>query len=130
MPPQPLPRLPSVLSSARSAAPQNTVPIDPSLIDDVERHAQELSNGVYALVANLKTRMDEITSCTTTTVSVTRDAAVNLSTSATESMRQMDILIDAVMELRGDMGVIQTLATQIKSVKESLDGLEAIIGKG
>ncbi|KAI8590808.1 hypothetical protein BDZ88DRAFT_450759 [Geranomyces variabilis] len=124
-------RLPSVLSSSRAAGgSQNTVPINPKLIDDVERHAQELSNGVLALIANLTGRMDEITACTGASVDVTHQAATNLAAATDESVQQMNVLIDAVCALKADTGAVGVLSAQIKQVKESLDGLEALIAKG
>ncbi|KAJ3163580.1 hypothetical protein HDU86_000163 [Geranomyces michiganensis] len=143
-------RLPSVLSSSRAAGgTQNTVPINPKLIEDVEQHAQELSDGVLALIANLSARMDEITACTGASVNVTHQAASNLAAATEESVQQMNVLIDAVCALKADIGAVGALSGQMyvsgweagqyrhsthqlfsKQMRESLDGLEALLAKG
>ncbi|KND00648.1 uncharacterized protein SPPG_09141 [Spizellomyces punctatus DAOM BR117] len=125
----PLPQLPSVLSSSRTSAPQNTVPIDPTLIDEIEKTAEQVSADVVRFLGNLKTRMDEITSYTHESVGVNRQAVNSLSHSIEESIDQMTGLINAVDELSHDMTAVQTLAGEIKTIKDALDRVESIIGK-
>ncbi|TPX64933.1 hypothetical protein SpCBS45565_g05535 [Spizellomyces sp. 'palustris'] len=109
----PLPQLPSVLSSSRTSAPQNTVPIDPTLIDEIEKSAEQVSADVVRFLGNLKTRMDEITSYTHESVGINRQAVKSLSNSIEESIAQMTGLINAVDELSHDMTAVEALAGQM-----------------
>ncbi|KAI9103045.1 hypothetical protein DFS34DRAFT_646425 [Phlyctochytrium arcticum] len=121
--------LPSVLSSARSKAPQNTVPIDPGLVDRVEQHAQEVSAEVMHFCNSLKERMDHISSITYQSVQVTHQAFENLASTADESIAQMEALIAAVDGMSQDMSAVQDLAIQVKKIKESVEWLEGVVGK-
>ncbi|KAI8819606.1 uncharacterized protein EV422DRAFT_598114 [Fimicolochytrium jonesii] len=123
-------RLPSALSSQRTTAAQNTVPIDPALIDDVEKHAQEISDDLAVFMGKLRSRLDEMTAATSQSVSLTTDSARNLSTAVHESVAETSELINTVGSMKNEMVKVKALAGQIKSLKDNLDWLEAVVGKG
>ncbi|KAJ3034030.1 hypothetical protein HDV00_005507 [Rhizophlyctis rosea] len=120
--------LPSILTpKSLPSTLSTTVPIDPSILTDIEHHATTLAQNVSSLLSSLQTRMSQITSSTSQSVQTHHNATTNLCTEASLATEKMVALIRAVDELTHDLGDVESLAHQIKTLKDSLDWLEAVI---
>ncbi|KAJ3197061.1 hypothetical protein HK101_006245 [Irineochytrium annulatum] len=115
------------LSPRGSTAVAYAVPIDPSLIDDVEKDAKRIARDVDVLMTLLEERVHEtsqMTSLTLQSVAAHGKAVDGVTKGVTACTERTLQLIMAVDELSHDMAGVQTLSEQIKTLKGSLDWLE------
>ncbi|KAJ3201296.1 hypothetical protein HDU67_001424 [Dinochytrium kinnereticum] len=88
------------------------VPIDPSLIDDIEREALTAARDLDGLMKALEYRIGEMTNLTLQSVNAHGKAAVGLVKQMNHCTQATVKLITAVDELSHDMGGVQTLSEQ------------------
>ncbi|KAJ3291117.1 hypothetical protein HK104_006320 [Borealophlyctis nickersoniae] len=105
--------LPSVLASKKVPAAANTVPIDPTLLDDLEAQAASVAKDLTTLLDGLKAKMGEITSSTLASLKVHDQAVTNLAASAEECVQQTLGLITGMDELSHDMTAVHALSVQM-----------------
>ncbi|KAI9011544.1 hypothetical protein BC832DRAFT_590761 [Gaertneriomyces semiglobifer] len=121
--------LPSVVATSRGPAAHNTVPIDPSLLDDIEKHSQDIAKDVLGMLDKLTDKMGDMSRYTHQSVSVMNDATASLSSTVDQCVSNMVELITAVESLNEDMNTAEILANQIKAIHGSLGELEAAVPK-
>ncbi|KAI8829494.1 hypothetical protein BC829DRAFT_423944 [Chytridium lagenaria] len=102
------------------------VPIDPTLLDDIERDSRSAARDLDEFMKALEYRIGEMTNLTLQSVNAHGKAATNLSKEMAACTAATVKLITAVDELSHDMEGVQTLSEQIKTIKKSLDWLEKV----
>ncbi|KAJ3390428.1 hypothetical protein HDU92_000502 [Lobulomyces angularis] len=103
---------------------ENTIPLDPTLVSDVELCAKEIEASINSLTTNLTKSLDEMTNSTKKFVQVQNLSVNNLNLEIDTSIEQTLSLINKVDELTHDMDTVNNLAYQIKTVNKYLDYLE------
>ncbi|KAJ3089293.1 hypothetical protein HK102_006739 [Quaeritorhiza haematococci] len=104
--------LPSALDTKKGTQ-GNTVPLDPTLLDDLERHAAQIALDLSKMLGNLQEFMAEISAHTLQSVDVHKMAVDNLCEAVEDSMRGTVDLINKVDELSHDMSTVQALSAQM-----------------
>ncbi|KAI9348271.1 hypothetical protein DFJ73DRAFT_436395 [Zopfochytrium polystomum] len=108
----------------KSAVSIFSVPIAPSLLDDIDASAQRLAAELARLMGGLEARMQAIAAGTRDAVDVQAEAVAALAKEVERGRERVLGIVLAVDELCHDMASAAALAEQIKSIKDSLDWLE------
>ncbi|KAJ3205920.1 hypothetical protein HK099_000667 [Clydaea vesicula] len=92
---------------------ENTIPLDPTLVSDVELCAKEIEASINSLTTNLTNSLDEMTNSTKKFVQVQNLSVNNLNLEIDTSIEQTLSLINKVDELTHDMDTVNNLAYQM-----------------
>ncbi|CAO3565057.1 unnamed protein product [Mortierella alpina] len=106
----------------------NSIPIDVSLLEDIEQSASQLSSQLDALLAGLQSHLQQAASATLGSVKVYESSLVEGVCGQVEAcVEQTTDLISRCDEMDKDMASIAAIAKQIKSIKQAVDLLGASI---
>ncbi|KAJ3109660.1 hypothetical protein HDU97_003137 [Phlyctochytrium planicorne] len=101
-----------------------SIPIDPSLLDDIELQSRLAAADLDALLTSLTYRIGEMTNLTQQSVAAHSKAATALVHQLNVCTQGTVKLITLMDELSHDMVGVQNLGEQIQTIKRSLDWLE------
>ncbi|TPX47463.1 hypothetical protein SeMB42_g02442 [Synchytrium endobioticum] len=128
--------LPSVLEHRQQAPSQtsrpnpdehgHTVPLDPQLLDDIERDAKRIAADYADMVAHISRRINNMSQWTNESVSVNALAVNNLCDSVHGAVKGATELIARTDEL--DYQTIRAFAEQVKAMRSMLDAMETSLG--
>ncbi|KAG0284312.1 hypothetical protein BGZ96_011305 [Linnemannia gamsii] len=106
----------------------NSIPIDVSLLEDIEQSALHLSAQLDALLSSLQSQLQLAASATLGSVKVYESSLVDGVCGQVEAcVEQTTDLISRCDEMDKDMASIADIATQIKAIKQAIDILGAAI---
>jgi len=103
----------------------NTIPLDPSIIQTLEKSALHITQDFNALSTRLSDYITAISASTAQSVGVHRMAVDNLNEEVEKSIEALLALISKCDELAMDLSAIDLLSEQIKHVKDSLAFLDS-----
>lgn len=106
--------------------PADIPPIDPAVLLDLQRHAQEVAQSVEMMMRSLNGTIQNMTALSVGYIQTYRDSVDSLGESVDMSIKGMYTLMARCEELDRSMQPIHTLAAQIRDIKRTLDALEAI----
>lgn len=117
-----------ITRSSRSVTrrPVDIPPIDPSVLEDLHKHTQEVSQSVEGMMKSLNGTIQNMTALSVGYIQTYRDSVDSLGESVDMSIKGMYTLMARCEELDRSMQPIHTLAAQIRDIKRTLDALEAI----
>ncbi|KAM8863707.1 BLOC-1-related complex subunit 6 isoform 1-T4 [Spinachia spinachia] len=101
-------------------------PIDPAVLLDLQRHAQEVAHSVEMMMRSLNGTIQNMTALSVGYIQTYRDSVDSLGESVDMSIKGMYTLMARCEELDRSMQPIHTLSAQIRDIKRTLDALEAI----
>lgn len=113
-------------SRGSSRRPADIPPIDPTVLVDLQRHAQEVAHSVEMMMRSLNGTIQNMTALSVGYIQTYRDSVDSLGESVDMSIKGMYTLMARCEELDRSMQPIHTLAAQIRDIKRTLDALEAI----
>ncbi|KAM8829660.1 BLOC-1-related complex subunit 6 isoform 1-T3 [Synchiropus picturatus] len=113
-------------SRGLSRKPADIPPIDPVVLVDLQKHAQEIAQSVEMMMRSLNGTIQNMTALSVGYIQTYRDSVDSLGESVDMSIKGMYTLMARCEELDRSMQPIHTLAAQIRDVKRTLDALEAI----
>lgn len=113
-------------SRAVSRRPVDIPPIDPTVLQDLHRHTQEVAQSVEAMMKSLNGTIQNMTALSVGYIQTYRDSVDSLGESVDMSIKGMYTLMARCEELDRSMQPIHGLAAQIRDIKRTLDALEAI----
>ncbi|KAJ3127203.1 hypothetical protein HK098_006655 [Nowakowskiella sp. JEL0407] len=118
----------SILQSAFDAkSTSTTVPLDPTLLDDLEKKALNISITLNEYLSKLRSKMHDMSLSTYQSVHIHAESIQELC-NETESATQRALeMINAVDELSHDMNGVMVLSEQIESIRASLEWLESVV---
>ncbi|KAF9275525.1 hypothetical protein BGZ88_002283 [Linnemannia elongata] len=106
----------------------NSIPIDVSLLEDIEQSALQLSAQLDALLSSLQSQLQQAASATLGSVKVYESSLVGGVCGQVEAcVEQTTDLISRCDEMDKDMVSIADIAFQIKTIKQAVDTLGAAI---
>ncbi|TRY66862.1 hypothetical protein DNTS_033029 [Danionella cerebrum] len=111
-------------SSLRRSA--DIPPIDPSVLEDLEKHTQDVAQSVELMLRSLNGTIQNMTALSVGYIQTYRDSVDSLGESVDMSIKGMYTLMARCEELDRSMQPIQSLAAQIRDIKRTLDALETI----
>ncbi|OZJ05948.1 hypothetical protein BZG36_01244 [Bifiguratus adelaidae] len=95
----------------------NTVPINPKLLDDLEKHATTLQHALDDLLVTLQSQLSEADYCVTDTLSLQQRTIHTLNTSVQTAIDDTTDLIHACESLASDLDArLPPLATHIREL--------------
>ncbi|XP_074538453.1 BLOC-1-related complex subunit 6 [Halichoeres trimaculatus] len=106
--------------------PADIPPIDPAVLLDLQKHAQEVAQSVEMMMRSLNGTIQNMTALSVGYIQTYRDSVDSLGESVDMSIKGMYTLMARCEELDRSMQPIHTLAAQIRDIKRTLDALEAI----
>ncbi|XP_055022179.1 BLOC-1 related complex subunit 6 isoform X1 [Boleophthalmus pectinirostris] len=117
-----------IYRSSRSGGrrPVDIPPIDPSVLQDLHRHTQDVAQSVEAMMKSLNGTIQNMTALSVGYIQTYRDSVDSLGESVDMSIKGMYTLMARCEELDRSMQPIHGLAAQIRDIKRTLDALEAI----
>ncbi|KAM6924904.1 BLOC-1-related complex subunit 6 [Xenentodon cancila] len=113
-------------SRGLSRRPADIPPIDPTVLLDLQRHAQDVAHSVELMMRSLNGTIQNMTALSVGYIQTYRDSVDSLGESVDMSIKGMYTLMARCEELDRSMQPIHTLAAQIRDIKRTLDSLEAI----
>ncbi|KAF9539384.1 hypothetical protein EC957_005443 [Mortierella hygrophila] len=106
----------------------NSIPIDVSLLEDIEHSTLQLSAQLDALLSNLQSQLQQAASATLGSAKVYESSLVGGVCGQVEAcVEQTTDLISRCDEMDKDMASIVDIAFQIKTIKQAVDTLGAAI---
>ncbi|KAI8603429.1 hypothetical protein EDD21DRAFT_369040 [Dissophora ornata] len=100
----------------------NSIPIDVSLLEDLEQSALQLSSQLDALLSGLQSNLQQAASATLGSIKVYESSLVNgVCGQVTACAEQTTDLISRCDEMDKDMASMAAIATQIKAIKQAVD---------
>ncbi|XP_063849707.1 uncharacterized protein LOC135093955 isoform X1 [Scylla paramamosain] len=117
----------STPSLLRTALDLQVPPIDPSTINDIERHARHIATSVDTLIENLTGTLHSISALTVDCVETYRDAVCKTCDAVDANIKSMYQLMAKTEELSKSMKPIYKLQEQIKEVRRLLDMFENLV---
>ncbi|KAI8346938.1 hypothetical protein B0O80DRAFT_466513 [Mortierella sp. GBAus27b] len=106
----------------------NSIPIDVSLLEDIEQSAIQLSSQLDALLAGLKSQLQQAADSTLSSVKVYESTLVDgVCGQVAACVEQTTNLISRCDELDKDMASIAAIAAQVKAIKQAVDILDAAV---
>ncbi|XP_075417018.1 BLOC-1-related complex subunit 6 [Tenrec ecaudatus] len=121
-PPPPAPSRPCPTSAPTPAIP----PIDPDVLQDLERLSRELGGRVDRLLRGLGGAVQELTALSVGCIQTYRDAVDSLGEAVDMSIKGMYTLLARCEELERALRPVQGLARQIRDIRRTLEVLEAL----
>ena len=100
------------------------LPVDPSVLKDLEEQAKIASKSVDKLMKYLAKHLQHSTKITQDTASIYRESVRNVQKEVENNIRLMYSLVAKCEELDQKMKPVTELAKQVSDIKESLDALE------
>ncbi|MGH0186218.1 UNVERIFIED_CONTAM: hypothetical protein FKN15_033174 [Acipenser sinensis] len=117
-------------SSVRSRGSQRKLvdipPIDPAVLQDLERHTQDVAQSVELMMRSLSGTVQNMTALSVGCIQTYRDSVDSLGESVDMSIKGMYTLMARCEELDRSMHPIHSLAKQIRDIKRTLEMLETI----
>ncbi|KAF9128414.1 hypothetical protein BGW39_005074 [Mortierella sp. 14UC] len=106
----------------------NSIPIDVSLLEDIEQSALELSSQLDALLLSLQSQLYQAATVTLASVKVYESGLVDGVCGQVEAcVEQATDLISRCDEMDKDMASMSNIAAQIKVIKQAVDILGTVI---
>ncbi|XP_077080243.1 BLOC-1-related complex subunit 6 [Siphateles boraxobius] len=106
--------------------PADIPPIDPSVLEDLHKHTQDVAQSVELMLRSLSGTIQNMTALSVGYIQTYRDSVDSLGESVDMSIKGMYTLMARCEELDRSMQPIHTLAAQIRDIKRTLDALETI----
>ncbi|XP_028850389.1 BLOC-1-related complex subunit 6 [Denticeps clupeoides] len=106
--------------------PADIPPIDPSVLDDLQRQTQDVAQSVESMMRSLNGTIQNMTALSVGYIQTYRDSVDSLGESVDMSIKGMYTLMARCEELDRSMQPIHNLAAQIRDIKRTLDTLEAL----
>ncbi|XP_041128780.1 BLOC-1-related complex subunit 6-like isoform X2 [Polyodon spathula] len=117
-------------SSVRSRGSQRKLvdipPIDPAVLQDLERHTQDVAQSVELMMRSLNGTVQNMTALSVGCIQTYRDSVDSLGESVDMSIKGMYTLMARCEELDRSMHPIHLLAKQIRDIKRTLEVLETV----
>ncbi|XP_041081137.1 BLOC-1-related complex subunit 6-like [Polyodon spathula] len=117
-------------SSVRSRGSQRKLldipPIDPAVLQDLERHTQDVAQSVELMMRSLNGTVQNMTALSVGCIQTYRDSVDSLGESVDMSIKGMYTLMARCEELDRSMHSIHSLAKQIRDIKRTLEVLETV----
>ncbi|KAI8927746.1 hypothetical protein BC831DRAFT_451423, partial [Entophlyctis helioformis] len=104
-----------------------SVPLDPSLLDEIERQAETIGTELAQLVKRLQTQLHDVAGHTLESVQVHAYAVDRLCEAVDENVFRTSQLVQHVDDVMEDMETVQRLASQLQAIKSRLAWLEGIV---
>uniref|UniRef100_A0A8C2EKV8 Si:dkey-72l14.4 n=1 Tax=Cyprinus carpio TaxID=7962 RepID=A0A8C2EKV8_CYPCA len=106
--------------------PADIPPIDPSVLEDLHKHTQDVAQSVELMLRSLNGTIQNMTALSVGYIQTYRDSVDSLGESVDMSIKGMYTLMARCEELDRSMQPIHALAAQIRDIKRTLDALEII----
>ncbi|KAK1158653.1 BLOC-1-related complex subunit 6 isoform X1 [Acipenser oxyrinchus oxyrinchus] len=117
-------------SSVRSRGSQRKLvdipPIDPAVLQDLERQTQDVAQSVELMMRSLSGTVQNMTALSVGCIQTYRDSVDSLGESVDMSIKGMYTLMARCEELDRSMHPIHSLAKQIHDIKRTLEMLETV----
>ncbi|CAB4422976.1 unnamed protein product [Rhizophagus irregularis] len=104
-------------------------PINKNMIDELEIQAQGISNELETMLRNLQSQMFEASVLTTASFDVYKQTIENHCIAINNATEKSKELIQLCSRIDKGFSHIQTLASQIKSIRHQVDALHTALGK-
>ena len=101
-------------------------PIDPGILQDLERKAREVSNNLDLMLGSLSNSMRAMTVVTGRHLDAYESCVGNIGKNVDASINSMCKLIALCEQVDASMAPIHAMAVQIKEIKKTLDHFEAV----
>ncbi|RGB40970.1 hypothetical protein C1646_686439 [Rhizophagus diaphanus] len=99
------------------------------MIDELEIQAQGISNELDTMLRNLQSQMFEASVLTTASFDVYKQTIENHCIAINDATEKSKELIQLCLRIDKEFSHIQTLASQIKSIRQQIDALHTALGK-
>ncbi|RIB18200.1 hypothetical protein C2G38_1366679 [Gigaspora rosea] len=106
-----------------SISVRKTPPINPNLLNELEEQARGIAENLEAMFQNLKSQMFEASVLTSASFDVYKQTVENYSTEIKEASNKTRELIELCDQLDKEFVDVQTLASNIKNIKQQVDTL-------
>ncbi|KAF0507840.1 BLOC-1-related complex subunit 6 [Gigaspora margarita] len=106
-----------------SISVRKTPPINPNLLNELEEQARGIAEDLEAMFQNLKSQMFEASVLTSASFDVYKQSVENYSTEIKEASNKTRELIELCVQLDKEFVDVQTLASNIKNIKQQVDTL-------
>ncbi|CAG8655293.1 7265_t:CDS:2 [Acaulospora morrowiae] len=106
-----------------------SLPIDPKLINELERQTYGIANDLEAMLRNLHSQMFEASVLTSASFDVYKQAVLNHGEVLKDASNKTRELIEMCVRLDKEFANVQIMANNIKSIKQQVDVLHAAVGK-
>ncbi|KAJ8257387.1 hypothetical protein GJAV_G00185070 [Gymnothorax javanicus] len=116
----------SVRSRGSLRRPVDIPPIDPKVLQDLQRHTQDVAQSVELMMRSLNGTIQNMTALSVGYIQTYRDSVDSLGEAVDMSIKGMYTLMARCEELDRSMQPIHTLAQQIRDIKRTLDALETL----
>ncbi|KAJ8370914.1 hypothetical protein SKAU_G00109420 [Synaphobranchus kaupii] len=116
----------SVRSRGSLRRPVDIPPIDPGVLQDLQRHTQDVAQSVELMMRSLNGTIQNMTALSVGYIQTYRDSVDSLGEAVDMSIKGMYTLMARCEELDRSMQPIHTLAQQIRDIKRTLDALETL----
>ncbi|CAG8582521.1 9318_t:CDS:2 [Funneliformis caledonium] len=104
-------------------------PLNQNLIIELEKQAQGISNELETMLRNLQSQMFEASVLTTASFEVYRQTVENHCMVINDATKKSNELIELCVRIDKEFSHVQTLASQIKSIKHQVDALHSALGR-
>ncbi|RIA90549.1 hypothetical protein C1645_823170 [Glomus cerebriforme] len=104
-------------------------PINQDMIDELETQAQGISNELETMLRNLQSQMFEASVLTTASFDVYKQTIENHCNVIDNATKKSKELIQLCLRIDKEFSHVQTLASQVKSIKQQVDALHAALGR-
>ncbi|GBC09767.1 hypothetical protein RclHR1_00910017 [Rhizophagus clarus] len=104
-------------------------PINKNMIDELEIQAQGISNELETMLRNLQSQMFEASVLTTASFDVYKQTIENHCTAINNVTEKSKELIQLCIRIDKGFSHVQTLASQIKNIRQQVDALHTALGK-
>ncbi|CAG8470424.1 13985_t:CDS:2 [Acaulospora colombiana] len=104
-------------------------PIDPNLINELEKQAYGIANDLETMLQNLQSQMFEASVLTSASFDVYKQAILSHGAALEDASSKTRELIEMCVRLDKELANVQTMASNIKNIRQQVDTLHAAIGK-
>ena len=101
--------------------------LDPTAIDDIEKHARYLAACVDSMVENLSSVLQSASALTVETLETHRDGASKTCDEADNNIKSMYQLMAKVEELNKSMGIAYKIGDEVKEIRRLVEVYETLL---
>jgi len=110
-----------------SVKEKNLDVLDPTAIDDIEKHARYLAACVDSMVENLSGVLQSASALTVETLEIHRDGALKTCDQADNNIKSMYQLMAKVEELNKSMGIAYRIGEDVKEIRRLVELYETLL---